>query len=199
MTAQKTADPNELGAFLKARRSELSPRDVGLPNGLTLRRVPGLRREEVAQLAAISNDYYTRLEQGRISASAPVLEALARVLQLGSDQHAYLYQLAGQSSARRPRRRPAQKARPYMERILDHLSDTPAMIATPTMDILAWNRLAAALMIDFGEVPNGNGTSSGSSSPIRGCAPCIPSGRTSPARPPPTSGWRPPISAKTPA
>ncbi|MBV9046868.1 MAG: helix-turn-helix domain-containing protein [Solirubrobacterales bacterium] len=63
MTASNTGAPDELGAFLKARRSELNPSDVGLPEGITLRRVPGLRREEVAQLAAISNDYYTRLEQ----------------------------------------------------------------------------------------------------------------------------------------
>src|SRR6266540_2567007 len=73
----RTADPNELGAFLKARRAELTPRDVGLPEGGTPRRVPGLRREEVAQLASISTDYYTRLEQGRINASASVLAANA--------------------------------------------------------------------------------------------------------------------------
>ena len=90
-----------------------------------------------------------------------MLDALGRVLQLDSDQRSYLYELAGQSPARRPRRRPAPKVRPYMQRILDHLSDTPAMVATPTMDILAWNPLAAALMIDFGESPNENGTSSG--------------------------------------
>src|SRR5687767_38853 len=69
----RTTDPNELGAFLRARRSELSPSDVDLPEGGTQRRVAGLRREEVAQLAAISTDYYTRLEQGRIRPSAPVL------------------------------------------------------------------------------------------------------------------------------
>src|SRR5438874_12305801 len=86
---------NELGAFLRASRSELSPSDVGLPEGGTQRRVAGLRREEVAQLAAISIDYYTRLEQGRIQPSAPVLASLARVLRLDDDQRSYMYELAG--------------------------------------------------------------------------------------------------------
>src|ERR687887_142315 len=85
---------NELGTFLRARRSELSPSDVGLPEGGTQRRVEGLRREEVAQLAAISTDYYTRLEQGRIQPSAPVLASLARVLCLDDDQRTYMYELA---------------------------------------------------------------------------------------------------------
>src|SRR5437762_8881134 len=90
---------NELGVFLRARRSELSPSDVGLPEGGTRRRVTGLRREEVAQLAAISIDYYTRLEQGRISPSAPVLASLARVLQLTDDQRTYMHELAGTNAA----------------------------------------------------------------------------------------------------
>jgi transcriptional regulator with XRE-family HTH domain len=138
---------------LKARRAELAPRDVGLPEGGTHRRVEGLRREEVAQLAAISTDYYTRLEQGRIDASASVLESLVRVLRLDVDQRIYLYELSGKSPASRPRRRGQQKVRPHLQRLLDHLTDTPAMVMTPIMDILAWNPLAAALMIDFGEVP----------------------------------------------
>ena len=68
--SSRIPDRNELGGFLKARRAELEPRDLGLPDGASHRRVAGLRREEVAQLAAISTDYYTRLEQGRINASA---------------------------------------------------------------------------------------------------------------------------------
>lgn len=79
----------ELGEFLKAQRAALRPRDVGLPEGPALRRVPGLRREEIAQLAAISTDYYTRIEQGRIAVSAPVLDTLARVLHLDNDQRSY--------------------------------------------------------------------------------------------------------------
>jgi transcriptional regulator with XRE-family HTH domain len=122
----RAADPNELGAFLKARRSELTPSDVGLPEGGTQRRVSGLRREEVAQLAAISTDYYTRLEQGRISASAPVLASLARVLQLNDDQRTYLYELAGTNAASaKSRRRAPQKVKPHMQRVLDHITDTP--------------------------------------------------------------------------
>jgi transcriptional regulator with XRE-family HTH domain len=91
---------NELGAFLRARRSELSPSDVGLPEGGTQRRVAGLRREEVAQLAAISIDYNTRLEQGRMQPSAPVLTSLARVLRLDDDQRAYMNELAGTPASR---------------------------------------------------------------------------------------------------
>jgi transcriptional regulator with XRE-family HTH domain len=143
---------NELGGFLRARRSELSPTDVDLPEGGTQRRVAGLRREEVAQLAAISIDYYTRLEQGRISASAPVLASLARVLRLDDDQRTYMNELAGNPAATASRRRAPQKVKPYLRRILD-LVDTPAIVMTPTHDVLAWNPLAAALMVDFGEFP----------------------------------------------
>jgi transcriptional regulator with XRE-family HTH domain len=151
--SSRTADGSKLGAFLKARRAELEPLDVGLPEGGTHRRVAGLRREEVAQLAAISTDYYTRLEQGRISASAPVLAALARVLRLTEDQRTYMYELAGKIAAPKSRRRGTQKVNPHMQRILDHITHTPAIVMTPIHDVLAWNALAAALMIDFGEIP----------------------------------------------
>jgi transcriptional regulator with XRE-family HTH domain len=102
-------EQNELGAFLRARRSELSPSDVDLPEGGRQRRVAGLRREEVAQLAAISTDYYTRLEQGRIGPSAPVLASLARVLRLDDDQRTYMYELAGTPA--KSRRRAPQKVK----------------------------------------------------------------------------------------
>src|SRR5216110_535935 len=148
--SSRNGDQNELGAFLRARRSELSPSDVDLPEGGRQRRVAGLRREEVAQLAAISTDYYTRLEQGRIQPSAPVLASLARVLRLDDDQRTYMYELAG-TPAKSCRRAP-QKVKPYLRRVLDRI-DAPAIVMTPTHDILAWNELAAALMIDFGEVP----------------------------------------------
>jgi transcriptional regulator with XRE-family HTH domain len=116
--------------------------------------VSGLRREEVAQLAAISTDYYTRLEQGRIHPSPAVLDSLARVLQLTDDQRTYLYELAGTSATSvKSRRRARQKIKPFMQRVLDLLTDTPAIVMTPTHDLLAWNPLAAALMVDFGEVP----------------------------------------------
>src|SRR5947207_13572710 len=125
---------NELGAFLRARRSELSPSDVDLPEGGSQRRVAGLRREEVAQLAAISIDYYTRLEQGRIQPSAPVLASLARVLRLDDDQRTYMNELAGTTA--RSRGRAPQKVKPYMQRVLNRV-DAPAIVMTPTHDILA--------------------------------------------------------------
>src|SRR5437867_2954897 len=152
--SSRNTDQNELGAFLRARRSELSPSDVDLPEGGRQRRVAGLRREEVAQLAAISADYYTRLEQGRIRPSAPVLGSLARVLRLDDDQRTYLYEVAGTNAASaKSRRRAPQRIKPHLQRVLDHITDTPAIVMTPTHDILAWNPLAAALMVDFGEIP----------------------------------------------
>src|SRR5438094_7903281 len=115
--SSRTADQHELGAFLRARRSELSPSDVDLPEGGRQRRVAGLRREEVAQLAAISTDYYTRLEQGRIRPSAPVLASLARVLRLHDDQRTYMNELAGTNPASAgSRRRAPQKIKPHMQR-----------------------------------------------------------------------------------
>lgn len=143
---------SELGGFLSARRAELTPRQVGLPDNDVLRRVAGLRREEVAQLAAISVDYYTRLEQGRVQASASVLATLARALRLDDDQQTYLYELAGKTPAR-PRRRQPQRLRPAMRRLLDQLTETPAMVLGRRMDILAWNAGAAALFTDFAVIP----------------------------------------------
>ncbi|HEX2316651.1 MAG TPA: helix-turn-helix transcriptional regulator [Thermomonospora sp.] len=146
-----SAHSNELGEFLKARRAELSPHAAGIPSG-GVRRVRGLRREEVASLAAISTDYYTRLEQGRIRASAPVLESLARVLQLGEDERDYMLELAGKDTPR-PRRRAAQKVEPQLRRLLDDLATTPAVVLGRRMDILAWNPMAAALVTDFSRIP----------------------------------------------
>lgn len=145
--------PNELGAFLKARRAELSPRTVGLPDPGVKRRVKGLRREEVALLAAISTDYYTRLEQGRRQASGAVLDALAQVLHLDDEERAYLFELAGRTTAARPRKQSAQQAQPQLRRVIDELTTTPAMVLGRRMDILAWNPMAAALLVDFSEVP----------------------------------------------
>ncbi|MFD7406523.1 helix-turn-helix transcriptional regulator [Streptomyces sp. NPDC059866] len=143
---------DELGEFLRKRRSELSPRAVGLPETGGPRRVAGLRREEVAQLASISTDYYTRLEQGRIQASAPVLDALARVLHLDDDERGYLFQLAGKTTPR-TRRRGRQQVQPQLQRVLDDLTATPALVQGRRGDILAWNALAAALVTDFSRIP----------------------------------------------
>jgi len=148
-----SADPNELGAFLKARRADLDPRQFGFDDGPSRRRVAGLRREEVAQLASISVDYYTRLEQGRVPASAAVLATLARALRLDDDQQSYLYAVAGKSDSRPRRRRPRQQPRPAMRRLLAQLTSTPAIVLGRRMDVLAWNPAAAALYLDFDRVP----------------------------------------------
>ncbi|MFB4426491.1 helix-turn-helix domain-containing protein [Streptomyces sp. QL37] len=142
---------SELGDFLKARRRELSPATAGLPDD-GRRRVPGLRREEIALLASISPDYYTPLEQGRRRASEPVLDSLARALRLSEDERAYLFELSGKDG-RRPRRRPAQRVRPQLQRLLDDLTDTPALVLGRFTDILAWNPQAAALFTDFSLLP----------------------------------------------
>ncbi|MFI6879790.1 helix-turn-helix domain-containing protein [Streptomyces sp. NPDC050400] len=147
------AHPGELGEFLKARRAELSPRTVGLPDSGVKRRVKGLRREEVALLASISTDYYTRLEQGRRQASAPVLDTLARVLHLDDEERAYLFEIAGRTVAGRSGRRPAQQVPPQLRRLLDELPTTPAMVLGRRMDVLAWNPMAAALLVDFSRIP----------------------------------------------
>ncbi|WP_052423247.1 helix-turn-helix domain-containing protein [Nonomuraea candida] len=148
------ARPGELGDFLKARRMELSPAAVGLPVAGGRRRVKGLRREEVALLASISADYYTRLEQGRRQASEPVLEAIARVLRLGDDERAYLFELSGKDrNAARPPRPAARKVQPQLQRLLDDFATTPAVILGRRTDVLAWNAMAAALFTDFGKYP----------------------------------------------
>jgi transcriptional regulator with XRE-family HTH domain len=145
----------ELGAFLKTRRSELSPSAVGLPDLDQRRRVSGLRREEVAQLAAISTDYYTRIEQGRLVPSEQVLAALVRALQLDSDQSEYLDNLADHATHRSTPRPAAQsrtggsRVRPQVRRLLDQLTDTPAIVLGPRTDILAWNPLATKVYADF--------------------------------------------------
>jgi transcriptional regulator with XRE-family HTH domain len=143
---------HELGDFLKARRAQLKPQDVGLPDSGSRRKVAGLRREEVAQLASISVDYLTRLEQGRVQASVSVLMTLARALRLDDDQQTYLYELVDKTPTR-SRRLPAQKLRPAMRRLLDQLTETPAIVLGRRMDILAWNALAAALYTDFAQIP----------------------------------------------
>ncbi|MFI6339818.1 helix-turn-helix transcriptional regulator [Streptomyces sp. NPDC050535] len=147
--------PRELGAFLKAHRSRLEPDAVGLPGAGQPRRVPGLRREEVARLAMISTDYYTRLEQGRLAgASVAVLSALAEALRLGEDDRNYLFQLANKNHQRHLPRSPGlERACPQLEQLLNNLRDTPAMVLGRYMDILAWNPLATAVFRDFAEVP----------------------------------------------
>ncbi|MFI1001492.1 helix-turn-helix domain-containing protein [Streptomyces galbus] len=148
----------ELGEFLKHRRGELTPAQVGLPeHAHNQRRVRGLRREEVAELAAISTDYYVRIEQGRLAPSPPVLDSLARGLRLDGDQRTYAEGLVAQAARAGHRTTPRRPARPtvhpHLSRLLAQLTGTPAIVFGPRLDILAWNPLAAELLCDFAAVP----------------------------------------------
>ncbi|WP_246106274.1 helix-turn-helix transcriptional regulator [Pseudonocardia kunmingensis] len=137
--------PNLLGEFLRARRELTRPEDHGLPVGR--RRVPGLRREEVAMLAGISADYYLRLERGRDRhPSTQVVEALARVLELDAESTAYLASLAAPAPRvpRRSRREP-ERAAPEIVRLLESMAGVPAFVLGRCMDVLAANRLCELL------------------------------------------------------
>jgi len=148
-----TTGGNELGAFLKARRTELRPEQVGFPaSSDPRRRTRGLRREEVAVLASISPDYYARIEQGRRTAPRSTLDAIARVLRLDDAGRDYLLELPGKTASR-PRQRRAQKPAPHLLRVLGGLTDVPALVLGRRMDLLAWNPAATALFLDFATVP----------------------------------------------
>ncbi|MFE0455196.1 helix-turn-helix transcriptional regulator [Streptomyces sp. NPDC058914] len=134
----------DLGDFLRSRRARIQPEEVGLPSH-GRRRVPGLRREEVAQLAGVSVDYYIRLEQGRgPSVSDAVLDAIARVLRMDEQEHTYLHAVA-RPPKKREGRRAAPRVRPGIQLLLDSMDRTPAFVLGPAMDVLAWNALGDAL------------------------------------------------------
>ncbi|MGC5016535.1 helix-turn-helix transcriptional regulator [Streptosporangium sp. DT93] len=140
---------DEIRDFLISRRARITPQQAGLAPG-SRRRVPGLRREEVAVLAGVSTDWYTRLEKGHISGvSEDVLNAVARALRLDDAECAHLFDLARTASTgsrtRRPVRRPASTVRPGLQRLLDAMGDAPAIIRNGRMDILAANRLGRAM------------------------------------------------------
>lgn len=139
--------PAALGEFLRSRRAALQPEDVGLSPYGARRRVPGLRREELALLAGVSITYYTRLEQGQsTNASDSVLDALARALRLNPDEHAHLRNLARPARAgRRPAERPEQ-IRPATRRLIESLGTVPAVVLDRRGDVLAWNPLGHALL-----------------------------------------------------
>jgi transcriptional regulator with XRE-family HTH domain len=144
-------DRHELAEFLRSRRARLRPTDVGMPAGQR-RRTPGLRREEVAALAAISVDYYTRLEQARgPQPSRQVLTGLSRALRLSDDERAHLFRLAGEQP--QPPAGMVTDVRPGILHMLDRLDDTPAMVLDAKYQVLAWNQLAAALIWDFSTLP----------------------------------------------
>ncbi|MFC1411531.1 helix-turn-helix transcriptional regulator [Streptacidiphilus sp. N1-12] len=136
---------NQIGDYLRARRDQVRPEQVGLrDNGR--RRVPGLRRDELAMLAGISTEYYTRLEQGRDQNPSPqVLDAVARALRLDDDARTHLYQLAAPAPARRRAPRTPERVRPSLLQLIDSWQATPAYVQGPHLDILASNAIARAL------------------------------------------------------
>jgi len=139
-------DRPALADFLRRRRAELQPADVGLSAGAR-RRAPGLRREEVAALTGMSADYYTRLEQGRgPQPSEQMLAALARALRLTDDERDYLFRVAGHAAPDRGSGLP--HVAPALLRVLDRLDDTPALILSELGETLVANRLATALFGD---------------------------------------------------
>ncbi|GIH99387.1 helix-turn-helix transcriptional regulator [Planobispora takensis] len=134
---------SELAEFLRNRRARLTPREAGLPEAGP-RRTPGLRRQEVAQLAGMSIDYYIRLEQARgPRPSRQVLGALARALMLTGDERAHLFHLAGEAPA--PGGGPSREVPAGVLNLLQSLGDTPAYVLDAKYDVLAWNRLAGML------------------------------------------------------
>jgi len=144
-----------LSQFLKTHRDKLQPSEVGLMAG-TRRRTPGLRREEVAQIAGVSTTWYTWLEQGRdIQMSAQVLDRIALALQLNEDEHNYLRMLAtnaqpllGSASEAAP-----PVVSPSLQRIVDELQHCPTIISDRRCHIVGWNKAAAKVFLDFEQVP----------------------------------------------
>lgn len=149
-------DPRaEISEFLRNRRSRLRPEDVGLAGSTGRhRRVPGLRREELAQLAGVSVAYLTRLEQGRgHNVSEEVLDAVARALRLTDAEHAHLNHLVHCQRRKRTSQPEQQQVRPALRGLLASLETVPAYVTGQRTDILAWNPMAAALFGDWDRLP----------------------------------------------
>ncbi len=146
------SNSDDVREFLTSRRAKITPEQAGLPAYGGNRRVTGLRREEVAMLAGLSVDYYTRLERGNLSgASDSVLEALARALQLDDAETSHLYDLARAADAapRIRRKRSPKTVRPSLQRVIDAIETAPAWIRNDRGDVLAANQLARALYLDL--------------------------------------------------
>jgi transcriptional regulator with XRE-family HTH domain len=147
------ADEKRLGTYLKDRRGRLDPATFGFPPGR--RRTPGLRREEVAQRASISPTWYAWLEQGRGGGpSAQVLDRIAQALMLTEPEREHLF-LLGLGRPPEARYRKDGGVTPRLQRVLDTLEPTPALIRTATWDVVAWNQAATVLLSDFGAAPPG--------------------------------------------
>ncbi|WP_283134287.1 helix-turn-helix transcriptional regulator [Rhizohabitans arisaemae] len=144
-------DKEQLARFLRSRRARITPREVGLPEGGT-RRTPGLRRQEVAQLAGMSIDYYIRLEQGRgPRPSRQVLSALGRALMLTAHEREHLFHLAGREQPLGTR--PGREVAPGVLLLLESMTTVPAFVMDARYDILAWNRMANLLFGDLDTTP----------------------------------------------
>src|SRR5579859_4089306 len=150
MSELQTAE-KPLGAYLKDRRTRLDPAAFGFPG--ERRRTPGLRREEVAQRANISPTWYTWLEQGRGGApSADVLDRIAGALMLTDIEREHLF-LLGLGRPPEARYRKNEGVTPRLQRVLDALDPSPALIRTATWDVVAWNRAATVMLTDYGSLP----------------------------------------------
>jgi transcriptional regulator with XRE-family HTH domain len=150
----QAARRTELAAYLRARRAQLAPLDVGLPEGSASgrRRTPGLRREEIAQLSGVGVTWYTWLEQGRdISASVQVIDALARALLLTDDEHRHLRELAGLAPPELPIA--AADMLPRLQRLVDAEAPCPASVYDEHYDYLVWNEPYAVVRSDPGTLP----------------------------------------------
>ncbi|WP_030183046.1 helix-turn-helix transcriptional regulator [Streptomyces violaceorubidus] len=147
-------DDNHLGEFLRARRAGLRPQDVGMAS-YGVRRVAGLRREEVAVLAGVNADYYTRLEQGRERRPSPqVLDALGRALLLDTDARLHLHRLAGVAPVAGGSPHVTERVGPALRQLMDGYAHTPAFVMSRTLDLLAANALADALHAPFTPADN---------------------------------------------
>jgi transcriptional regulator with XRE-family HTH domain len=146
---------SEIREFLASRRAKLTPEQAGLPTFGGIRRVPGLRREEVSLLAGMSVEYYTRVERGNLAGvSDTVLDAIARALQLNEAEHDHLLNLARAATpAARARRQPAKGIHPSIQRILDSMVGIPAFVQNGRLDVVAANDLGRALYSDAFEDP----------------------------------------------
>ncbi|GAA3045337.1 helix-turn-helix transcriptional regulator [Streptomyces roseofulvus] len=145
----------EIAGFLRTRRAAITPEQAGLDSDGRVRRVPGLRRDEVARLAGMSTEYYTRLEQGRAGNPSPeVVEALSRALRLNASEREHLGDLllARRAAVRRGPQRP-QRVRPGLFLMLETLGHVPAFILGRRTDVLASNHLARAVLTDFDALP----------------------------------------------
>lgn len=157
MAGMENRSGGELGAFLRSRRARLTPQDVGLPDTGRHRRVPGLRREELAQLAGVSVAYLTRLEQGNgPNVSAEVLGALARALRLNGNEHAHLRRLARNRPAPGAATASRQQVREPLRQLLAAMDAVPAYVTGRFLDLLAWNPMATALFGDWERLPPGD-------------------------------------------